>query len=53
METDESYIHPHTNERVEKAGWSWTWDGAKTVIDYLIEQGKVTYCENVGFKLLK
>lgn len=53
MDADESYINPHTEEKVEKMGWQWTWDGAKTLIDYLISLGKVTYCDNSGFKLVK
>ena len=53
MNADESYINPHTDEKVEKMGWQWTWDGAKTLIDYLISLGKVTYCDNSGFKLVK
>ena len=53
MDADESYINPHTQEPVEKTGWAWTFEGAKTLVDYLISLNKVTYCDNSGFKLLK
>lgn len=35
----------------EKKEWQWTYEGAKTVVDYLISKNCVTFTENKGFKL--
>lgn len=35
----------------EKREWQWTYEGAKTVVDYLISKNCVTFTENKGFKL--
>lgn len=35
----------------EDKDWAWTYDGAKAVVDYLIDKGMVTYTDNDGFKL--
>ena len=40
-------------EEMSKTDWSWTFEGAKALVDYLISVGKVVYCENNGFKLVK
>lgn len=53
METTHTYINPKTKQEMSKSDWSWTFEGAKTLVDYLISVGNVTYCENNGFKLVK
>ena len=53
METENTYKNTKTNTVKTKVDWQWTWDGAKTLVDYLVSIGKVTYCENSGFKLVK
>lgn len=47
-----------TNNYKDKSGknhedkdWAWTYEGAKAVVDYLIEKDMVTYTDNDGFKL--
>jgi anti-repressor protein len=40
-----------SGEEHNKSDWQWTYEGAKAVVDYLIEIGIVTYTENNGFKL--
>ena len=53
METNHTYINPKTKQEMSKTDWSWTFEGAKALVDYLISIGKVSYCENSGFKLVK
>ena len=53
MEVKNIYVNPNTNEVESKDGWQWTFEGAKALVDYLIGIGKVSYCENSGFKLVK
>lgn len=33
------------------SGWAWTHDGAKAVVDYLIDKEMVVFTDNDGFKL--
>lgn len=46
-----SYADANTGKVKEKKEWQWTYEGAKTVVDYLISKGCVTFTENDGFKL--
>ena len=53
MEVNTSYYDTYAQEQKVKKDWQWTFEGAKTLVDYLISLGKVTYCDNSGFKLMK
>lgn len=48
-----TYIDPNTREEKEDKTFQWTHEGAKTVVDYLISMGMVTYTDNLGFKLVR
>lgn len=45
------YTDPNTKEEKEVKTFEWTYEGAKTVVDYLISLGLITYTNNNGFKL--
>jgi Rha family phage regulatory protein len=47
------YTDPNTKEEKEDVTFEWTYEGAKTVVDYLISLGMVTYTDNLGFKLVR
>lgn len=51
-ETTVEYVNPKTGKQQTKKEWQWTGEGAKALVDYLIELGKVTFTENKGFKLV-
>lgn len=40
-------------EEHKKSDWAWTYEGAKAVVDYLVNKGMITYTDNDGFKLKK
>jgi anti-repressor protein len=48
-----TYTDPKTKEEKEDKTFQWTFEGAKTVVDYLISIGMVTYTDNNGFKLMR
>ena len=45
------YVNNKTGDKQQKVDWQWTYEGAKAVVDFLIEKGCVNYTENDGFKL--
>ncbi len=52
-ETVSEYTNPKTNKLESRKDWQWTGQGSKVLVDYLIENGNVVFCENKGFKLVK
>jgi len=52
-ETISEFTNPKTNKLESRKDWQWTGQGAKVLVDYLIENGNVIFCENKGFKLVK
>jgi hypothetical protein len=50
IECDNTYTDTNGNEHT-KSDFQWTFEGAKVLVDYLIELGMVTYTDNNGFKL--
>ena len=50
IECDNVYKDKNGNEHT-KSGFQWTFSGAKTVVDYLVELDMVSFTENNGFKL--
>lgn len=51
VETENTYINPKSGKEESKPDWQWTHEGAKALVDYLINLGKVIFCENKGFKI--
>lgn len=51
IETESEFTDAKGNVRVTK-DWQWTGEGAKELVDYLIELEKVVFTENKGFKLV-
>lgn len=51
-ETIETFKDSKGNS-IEKKNWQYTYEGAKAVVDFLIEKGRVIFTENNGFKLVK
>ena len=47
-----TYTNPNTGELKTKVDWQWTYEGSKALVDYLFELGKVSFCDNKGFKLI-
>ena len=52
-ETISEFTNPKTSKLESRKDWQWTGQGAKVLVDYLIENGNVIFCENKGFKLVK
>jgi hypothetical protein len=52
-ETISEFTNPKTDKLESRKDWQWTGQGAKVLVDYLIENGNVIFCENKGFKLVK
>lgn len=52
IEVQDKYINPRTGLEESKANWTWTGEGAKELVDYLISLNQVKFCENEGFKLV-
>lgn len=52
-ETLSEFTNPKTNKLDSRKDWQWTGQGAKTLVDYLIENEHVVFCDNKGFKLVK
>jgi phage anti-repressor protein len=50
-ETTSTYTDKNSGETKESTTWQWTFLGAKSVVDYLIDLGYVAFTENDGFKL--
>ena len=50
-ETEVEYKNPKTGNTEISRSWTWTGEGAKELVDYLIKLDMVTFTENKGFKL--
>ena len=51
-ETEVEYKNPKTGNTEISRSWTWTGEGAKELVDYLIKLDMVTFTENKGFKLV-
>lgn len=52
VDREVKFTNPHTGSVDTKSEWQWTHDGAKALVDYLVELHMVSFTDNDGFKLV-